>query len=188
MLKRLLEICEIAAKIKEEHDYENDPFCLCERLEYKINPRHFGDSDNALKAFIMEAKRSKCITFNADLPDEILRPIIFHEIGHGELHDVGVFGFTDFALIGDSSWKEKEANWFCAEYMLDDDEVMEEIRTSNNFKVAAARLYVPPELLDIKLDVMRKKGVPGIPSSYGCVRNNCMGRMAIPRGYGYRGD
>lgn len=188
MSKRLLEICEIAEKIKKSYDYESDPFRLCKELGYELNPRHLGDSDDALKAFIIGSSRSKCIAYNADLPEEILHPIIFHEIGHGELHKGSIFAFTDFTLLDDRGVKEKEANWFCAEYMLEDDEVLEKIRTMNNFDLIAAELYIPAELLDIKLDVMRRRGVPGVPNMPRRTRNNCMGRIAIPRGYGYRGD
>ena len=53
---------------------------------------------------------------------------------------------------------EKDANLFAAEFLLDDDDVLNALNADNTFFSAAAQLYVPIELLDFKFRVMKWKG------------------------------
>ncbi len=158
MLHDYESICAAVARIKKRYGKDRDPFRLCDHLGFRLNPRDLGRGPNAIKALIVECSRIKCITFNTNLPDELLGPTIFHECGHGVLHPIGLFGYTDITLYDESSRKEKEANLFCAEYMLEDDEVLEALNADLTFFDAARALYVPAELLDFKFRLLKWKG------------------------------
>ena len=69
-----------------------------------------------------------------------------------------MFAFHEVTLFDDSSRYEKDANLFAAEYLLEDDRVLETLNADNTFFSAAAALYVPMELLDFKFRVMKWKG------------------------------
>ncbi len=151
-------ICAVAARLKKRYGKERDPFRLCEQLGFLVNPLDLGKGEDAIKALIVECCRIKCITYNTNLSEELLRPTIFHECGHGLLHPIGLFGYTDITLYDESSRKEKEANLFCAEYMLEDDEVLEALNADLTFFSAAKALSVPAELLDFKFRLLKWKG------------------------------
>lgn len=132
---------------------------LADAMGILLNPQSFGTSPEAIKGFIVEYAGVKCITYNDDLSDEVKETVVMHEIGHALLHSpLGVQGYTDTALYDESSAKEKEANLFCAEYMLDDAEVIEALNGDATFFTAASSLGVPPELLDFKFRLLKRKG------------------------------
>ena len=66
--------------------------------------------------------------------------------------------FHDFALYDTSSQMEYEANLFAAEYLLEDDEVTELLSEDTFFFSVAKELGVPPELLDFKFRILKRKG------------------------------
>ncbi|MBR6921091.1 MAG: rhamnulokinase, partial [Clostridia bacterium] len=53
---------------------------------------------------------------------------------------------------------EKDANLFAAELILDDSDVLEALKYADSFFSAAAALYVPAELFEYKLRLLRSKG------------------------------
>ncbi len=70
----------------------------------------------------------------------------------------GVCAFHDFSLFDGTSRAEYEANLFAAHYTLEDDIVLEMLNEDCFFFAAAARLRVPPELLDFKFRILKCKG------------------------------
>ena len=119
-----------------------------------------GTYTGACKGFFLSQSRMRSITINSDLPEPLQRVIAAHELGHAVLHrkEAGVSAFHDFALFDRTSAKEYEANVFAAELLLDDREVMERLREDRSFFGFAQSLRVPPELLDFKLRILKRKG------------------------------
>ena len=66
--------------------------------------------------------------------------------------------FHDFALFDTTDQKEYEANLFAAEFLMTDRDVLERLNADVSFFNAAALLRVPPELLDFKFRVLKRKG------------------------------
>ena len=151
-------ICVKVKQIKRRFDNERDPFALCRDLGIALNPVNFGERATSPKAMIVQLRGVKCISYNINLPPEILRPVLFHEIGHGVLHKIGAEGLTDFAVSDDRHRKELQANLFCAEYMLEDREVIETLQETGTLFRAAQALCVPPEIVEYKLRILREKG------------------------------
>lgn len=149
------EICREVAKIKARY-HEDDPYRLCRTMGIKLIDSPFGLDPDAIKGFFLEQYRIKTITVNADLPAVIHRIITSHEIGHAVLHcNTGIHAFHDVTLFDESAAFEKDANFFAAEYLLDDEAVFEVLNADATFFTAAAMLKVPMELLDFKFRLMK---------------------------------
>ena len=152
------EIVNAADRLKRRYR-ETNPFKLCEAMGIKLLFRSLGTEPDSVKGFFFECKRIRTITVNADLPEIVQMFIVAHELGHAVLHrDHGLSAFQETALYDESSVREKEANLFAAELLLDDEEVLQTLNQDNTFFSAAARLCVPAELLDFKFRIMKRKG------------------------------
>jgi Zn-dependent peptidase ImmA (M78 family) len=139
---------------------ETDPWKLASAMGIIIEVMPLGSSENSCKGFFLYQSRKRHITINADLPEPVQRIILAHEIGHAVLHHKAakVNAFHDFALYDTSSQMEYEANLFAAEYLLDDDVVTERLSEDTFFFSVAKELEVPPELLDFKFRILKRKG------------------------------
>ena len=152
------EIVKSVKKLKRRYR-EDNLFELCRNMGILLLPQPFGTQKGAIMGFFLEQRRIKTITYNSDLSDDLQRIIVGHELGHSVLHArSGVHAFHDVGLFDVSSRFEKEANLFAAEFLLDDDEVLETLAQGGDFFSAAAILRVPMELLDFKFRIMKWKG------------------------------
>lgn len=95
--------------------------------------------------FFVTHRRIKHITINGDLPTEIQQIILMHEIAHSILHcKCGTCAaFHDFAIFDNTDMMEYEANIFVADFLMDDNAVLDMLNDDISFFEAAARLYVP---------------------------------------------
>lgn len=152
------EIVKSVKKLKRRYR-EDNLFELCRNMGIILLPQPFGTQKGAIMGFFLEQRRIKTITYNSDLSDDLQRIIVGHELGHSVLHArSGVHAFHDVGLFDVSSRFEKEANLFAAEFLLDDNEVLETLAQGGDFFSAAAILRVPMELLDFKFRIMKWKG------------------------------
>ena len=152
------EIVKVVEKLKKRYR-EDDPFLLAKEMGIILLPQPFGLEEGSLKGFYLQRNRIKTITYNSDLPEVLQRIIVAHELGHSQLHAKGgVHAFHDVGLFDESSRYEKEANLFAAEYLLEDEEVLDMLNSDGTFFSAAASMKVPMELLDFKFRVMKWKG------------------------------
>lgn len=152
------EIVKSVKKLKRRYR-EDNLFELCRNIGILLLPQPFGTQKGAIMGFFLEQRRIKTITYNSDLSDDLQKIIVGHELGHSVLHArSGVHAFHDVGLFDVSSRFEKEANLFAAEFLLDDDEVLETLAQGGDFFSAAAILRVPMELLDFKFRIMKWKG------------------------------
>ena len=152
------EVCATVAKLKRKYK-ESDPFRLCDAMGVKLISQSLGKETDSIKGFFLECKRIKTITVNSDLPEVIQKIIVAHELGHAALHrKAGLSAFHEVGLFDESTEMEKDANLFAAEYLLDDETVIETLNSDTTFFTAAAVLCVPVELLDFKFRVMKWKG------------------------------
>lgn len=152
-------ICGVVAELTEKHG-ERNPHALAVAMGVITLFEPMGKGEKSCKGFYMHQSRKDLITVNSDLSDEARRIILAHELGHAALHRdlVRQGGFHDFSLWDAAAKPEYEANLFAAELLLEDGEVLELLRQDNFFFSAAGRLGVPPELLDFKLRILKRKG------------------------------
>lgn len=146
-------------RIKKRY-METDPYRLCDSMGLILLHEPMGTYEGACKGFFLMQSRKKSITINSDLPEELQRIILSHEIGHAVLHNssTGVKAFHDFALFDEASLYEYEANIFAAEYLMDDTDVLGLLNEDMSFFEAASTLNVPAELLDFKFRILKRKG------------------------------
>ena len=152
-------ICREVERLKRKF-HETDPFKLCDAMGIILLYEPMGTYSGACKGFFLAQSRKRSITVNSDLPEAIQRIIVTHELGHAVLHAkaVGVNAFHDFELFDSTSFMEYEANIFAAEFLMDDDDVLEKLNEDISFFGAASLLRVPPELLDFKFRLMKRNG------------------------------
>lgn len=151
-------IAEEAERIVKKYN-ERNPFRLCRDMDIIMLFQSMGSGEGAIKGFYFESCRIETITVNSDLPESVQRIIAAHELGHALLHKTdGMRLFHETGLLDSSSQAEKEANFFAAELLVSDNDVLEAIDQGKSFFSAAAELNIPPELLDFKLRMMRYKG------------------------------
>ena len=160
------EVCKAVETIDRRY-CQKDPFRLCKEMGIILLPQQLGNEPDAIKGFFLENKRIKTITVNSDLP-------------HAALHrKSGIHAFHEVGLFDESSFMEQEANLFAAEYLLDDQKVLETLNSDTTFFAAASELYVPMELLDFKFRVMKWKGYKLIEPPISA-RSNFLRDMEVP--------
>lgn len=142
-----------------QHYGERDPWKLAKAMNIIVDQQPMGNTPNACKGFYLYQSRKRHITINSDLPETVKRIILAHELGHAVLHQkTKINNFHDFVLYDSTSQYEYEANLFAAEYLLDDELVREKLSEDTFFFSVAKELEVPPELLDFKFRILKRKG------------------------------
>ncbi len=138
----------------------NDPCSLCQAMKISLLSAAMGTGGGSCKGFYLMQSRKQAIVVNSDLPEELQRIVLMHEIGHAVLHrkSSGAKAFHDFSLFDETSLYEYEANLFAADYLMEDEAVLALLNEDISFFAAASLLRVPPELLDFKFRVLKRKG------------------------------
>lgn len=116
---------------------------------------------DGLKGFATIQNQFKYIVINSCLEREDQRIIAAHEMGHIVRHEaqLRICPMRDMELYRNDGKLEREANIFAADLLLDDDEVMEQIRScESDFFSTASALYVPAPLFSFKLYSMVQRG------------------------------
>lgn len=145
-------------RIRKKYD-ERDPYQLCHDMGISLILLPMGAGKDACKGFYMVQSRQQAIVINSDLPEELQRIILVHEIGHAVLHRSAskLRAFHDFVLFDETSVYEYEANIFAADFLMEDEEVLCLLNDDISFFGAASQLNVPAELLDFKFRVLKRK-------------------------------
>ena len=132
---------------------ETDPVRLAKAMNIYLRFDHLGTAPGCIKGFFAIISRIKHITINYDLPEELQKVILAHEIGHVVLHkkEAQMSAFHELELFDNVDQKEYEANIFASELLLSNEDVMDAINEDQFFFDAARQLCVPPEMLDFKV-------------------------------------
>ena len=148
-------IIEAVEKLVKKYDTK-DPYELCRALGIKI---HFYNMEKKLKGFFFYQSRQKNIVIDSNVNEVLERILIAHELGHAVLHTkiAMMKGFQEMEVLDGSYLEEDEANFFAAELLLDDNEVLENLSEYSFFETAQ-RLFVPAALLDYKFSLLHEKG------------------------------
>ncbi len=135
-----------------------DPFHVLKRSGAIIK---YSDRYNNLKGYYFHSLRSDFIVLNARLPREEKRIVAAHELAHFILHkEMAKAGpIRDSAMFIVNTRHEYEANLFCAELLLSDEDIRDaEKNTDGDFFNMSRSLSVMPELLLFKLHSMNRRG------------------------------
>jgi Zn-dependent peptidase ImmA (M78 family) len=135
-----------------------DPYELCKQLGVKIIHE---DLPPELKAYYMVLERGRRIVLNTNLSRELSRVLVAHELGHDSMHReiARMQCFKEFEMFGITSATEYEANLYCAELLIADEDVLELFNDEESTIHGIAReLSVPLELIDFKILLLKHKG------------------------------
>ena len=148
-------IIETVDKLVRKY-HTRDPYELCQLLGIKI---HYYDLQKKLKGFFFYQSRQKNIVIDNNVNKILERILVAHELGHAVLHTkiAMMRGFQEMEVFDDKSTEENEANFFAAELLLEDEEVLECL-SEHAFFETAKMLYVPAALLDYKFSLLYEKG------------------------------
>lgn len=176
-------IVKFADSIRAGYD-TSDPAELCRRAGVILLYFPMGFGKAACKGFIIKQNGNVALTVSSDLDRDMQRIVIYHELAHYFMHIRTGLSETmqDFSVGSPASEMEYEADMLAAELSLEDDDVLEALRSCQDFFAAAGMLHTIPEMLDFKLRVMRSRGIrlPDTPiaSTGGCLRHAGTGRSA----------
>ena len=150
----------ISSQVQELVDrYQTrDPYELCQLLGIAVR---FKDLGVRLKAYYVVISCMDNIVISNSVSEQLCRVLVSHELGHAVLHHetAASDGFAELELFDATAPYEYEANLFAAELLLDDSDVVQCIDDPElTFFTMSGYLCVPPELLDYKFRMMRKRG------------------------------
>lgn len=116
---------------------------------------------DGLKGFATIQNRIKYAVVNDRLPSEEQRVVAGHELGHLIRHEarLRICPMRDFQIYEAPGRLEREANFFAADLLLDDGEVLDLIHSDGaDFFSVARTLHVPAPFLAFKLYSLVERG------------------------------
>lgn len=141
--------------------HTRDPFQLIEEMPDLCLKRALSFDKDGLKGFSTIMNRVKFVVVNDYLCWEEQRVVAAHELGHIFQHEMRLRAcpMRDFDLYNATGRLEREANLFAADFLLGDEEVMDEIHSCEaNFFSVAQTLNVPAPFFAFKLYSMIERG------------------------------
>lgn len=150
-------IIDLVGNLKRKYP-DQDIYTVIKNEGIDLLLTDMGSESKACKGFILQVRKSKCITLNNEA-DKVLLPVIAaHELGHAKLHMDGEnYFFPEKEIFGRVGRTEAEANYFAAEFLLDDAEILDDFK-QYSFSQTAAIHNVPQELLSYKIKLLIRKG------------------------------
>ena len=147
--------------------HTSDPFELLKRMGVVLI---FSDAfpRDGLRGFCTVMNRIRYVVINAKQPEEEQRVVAAHEAAHLILHmdRLKAGAMRDFGVYNVTSRLERQANFFAADFLIDDEEVLDQMQTSDgDFLCVAKKLLIPAPFFQFKLYSMVNRGysmrVPG---------------------------
>jgi len=138
----------------------SDPYELLEAMGVVLVHSDAYPRDG-LRGYCTVMNRTKYVVINQKQPEEEQRVVAAHEGGHLILHkaQLKVGAMRDFDVYNVSSRLERQANFFAADFLLDDDAVLDLMHSRDaDFFDAAKELMIPAPFLSFKLYSMVNRG------------------------------
>lgn len=154
---------EFVNRYKNIHETDNivdvitgSNITLCEvHLDKEIDKNMYEN----FKGFYHKENSKKSILYNSNMDENERKVVLCHELGHATHHpNINVEFLRENSLFNESKY-EKKANYFAAEYIINDEFIHEyKYFTEEN---AAKILGVPVDLIRLKLDKFDKSTLSG---------------------------
>lgn len=152
MLQNIIDLVEA---LVDKYD-ERNPMKLCKHLDIELIPYNFTKN---FKGYQVEIDNVKIIIYNSNLSDILKKFVCAHELAHFILHeDLSDSIVRKFNVSDLTAKPELHSNYFASELLIADDEVLFELKNSNNYFDIASSIGVIPEILDFKIRLMQYKG------------------------------
>ncbi|MCD7825534.1 MAG: ImmA/IrrE family metallo-endopeptidase [Clostridiaceae bacterium] len=149
-------ITKAAHDLRAKYD-ERDPRRLCKLLGIGIADMAMGTEPRSIQALVVKSSRCYSIVLNSDLTTGQQYFVLFHEIGHVRLGHAAIAPCTcrDLFSSRQSAVMEIEANEFVAEYLMDTEDTLKALYSTDSFFEAASIMRVPPTIMDFKFRMLR---------------------------------
>lgn len=137
-----------------------DPFRALEAMKVEIMISDAFTQDG-LKGFCTIQNRIRYVVINGNLGEELQRVVAAHELGHLVVHsnDLKIGTFRDNDIYMATGRKEREANFFAADFLIADEDVIDAMRACDaNFFNVARSLSIPAPFFAFKLYSMVDRG------------------------------
>lgn len=116
---------------------------------------------DGLRGYCTVMNKTKYVVINARQPLEEQRIVAGHEAGHLILHkdELKVGALRDFDVYNPVNMLERQANLFAADFLIDDDEVLDLMHSHDaDFFNVAKELQIPAPFFAFKLYSMVSRG------------------------------
>lgn len=144
------DVCEII----NTHN-TRDPFLLCNLLHINL---FYHNLYNILKGYYIFYNKQHNIVINNTISKNEQRIVLGHELGHAIEHASLSQAFTESRIGINGDKLEFEANLFCSELLIPDEEILSLINYEYSFGSICEELGFPPWLIDCKLHMLIYKG------------------------------
>lgn len=143
---------------------------LCEKYETH-NPFEIAEADGILLRFCPEFQTlrgmykvilgQRFVFLNGNMKRREARQVLAHELGHDVLHrEMARDSIVQDHFLLDMTLKpEYEANLFAAQLLYEDDKVLALLRGGKSASECAVLLGAPMPLFELKLQILREKGL-----------------------------
>ena len=138
----------------------SDPYELLDAMDVVLLHSNAYPRDG-LRGYCTVMNRTKYVVINQKQPEEEQRVVAGHEGAHLILHmaHLKVGAMRDFDLYNTTSRLERQANFFAADLMIADDDVLDLMHSRDaDFFDVAKQLLVPAPFLSFKLYSMVNRG------------------------------
>lgn len=132
-----------------------DPFTLCELLNINLFQHDLG---KVLKGYYLYYNGFHNIVIDYHLDKTEQKVIIGHELGHVVEHSKISRAFTESRLGVDENTLEREANLFCAELLIPDEDFIQLAKLGYTFDAICEELNFDSWLVDLKIRMLNTKG------------------------------
>ena len=140
--------------------HTDDPFALLRAMGVVLR---FSDAypRDGLRGYCAVLNKTRYVVINAKQPEEEQRVVAAHEAGHLVLHaeQLKIGALKDLNVYTVTGIQEREANFFAADFLMQDAAVSELLREEDaDFFGVAQRLGVPAPFFAFKLYSMMARG------------------------------
>ena len=148
-----------AAERAAEHFQTRDPFRLLKGIGATIRYSYAFEADG-LKGFSTIIGRVMFAVINGNLSEHERKIVAGHEAAHLILHKDEIMQsasktMKDFDIYNNTGKLECQANYFLADFLVSDKDVIESVTDENNDYFSSCReLQIPPPLFAFKLHSM----------------------------------
>lgn len=138
----------------------SDPYDLLDDMNVVLRFSH-AYPRNGLRGYCAIMNRTKYVVINGKQPKEEQRVVAGHEAGHLILHklELRAGAMSDFDVYNVKGRLERQANFFAADFLIDDDEVLDLMHSRDaDFFHVAKELCIPAPFFAFKLYSMVNRG------------------------------
>ena len=141
--------------------YGNDIWFILDMLDIQVIFDDLGNPHTGLKGYCASFFGKFAVIINSRLPAYLQILVAWHELGHimfdAQLLEKDGFHY-DYDFFDSIDTMEQRANFFAAEALIDDEDLMRKAHEGYTFTAMAAEYRIPADFVIYKIQIMRHYG------------------------------